>query len=57
MVAPNNKLIYDVLIETLWNVKWSVIAAALGRALNVLIETLWNVKILHRYRSSNIQTY
>ena len=36
---------YEVLIETLWNVKIGM-ARQVGDGVNVLIETLWNVKKL-----------
>ena len=54
--AQKTMLRYNVLIETLWNVKYNekLLADELGF---VLIETLWNVKILSVYTPERMQTY
>ena len=43
--AGQRKFLSVVLIETLWNVKFSERSNILPVSLQVLIETLWNVKI------------
>ena len=46
-MIDNNIIVFlvDVLIETLWNVKRTVVMKDCALSL-VLIETLWNVKIV-----------